>query len=185
MAQPDEPSVGARKRSAVGLPGIAHSMQYALEQMGPVRSGRTLLRMNQVDGFDCPSCAWPDPADRKHAEFCENGAKAVAWEATRKRVGPDFFAAHSVSFLREQTDHWLESNGRLTEPMHLAAGEDHYRPISWDDAFGVIAGELSRLPDPNRAVFYTSGPISCWPAGSAPTTCRTARTCATNPAARH
>ena len=80
--------------------------------------------MNQADGFDCPSCAWRDPAAERpqHAEFCENGAKAVAWEATRKRVDAAFFAAHPVAFLREQTDHWLESNGRLTEPMYLAPG---------------------------------------------------------------
>src|ERR1700709_2193740 len=96
-----EPRVGAPKKSAVGLPGIAHSMQYALGEMGPIRTAQTLLRMNHVDGFDCPSCAWPDPARRKAAEFCENGAKAVAWEATRKRVDAEFFARNSVATLRE------------------------------------------------------------------------------------
>jgi molybdopterin-dependent oxidoreductase alpha subunit len=148
--------------SAVGIPGIAVSMRYALSEMGPARAARTLLKVNQADGFDCPSCAWADPAvrDRKHAEFCENGAKAVAWEATRKRVDPAFFAAHPVSLLREQADHWLEASGRLTEPMHLAPGATHYVPVSWDDALKLVAARLRSLPDPNRAVFYTSGRAS-------------------------
>ena len=155
------PKVGPPKTSAVGLPGIAHSMQYALEQMGPVRSARTLLHMNHVDGFDCPSCAWPDPdGERKLAEFCENGAKAVAWEATRKRVDAEFFARNSVATLREQEDHWLEHNGRLTEPMYLAPGATHYVPIDWDAALTLIADRIRALPDPNRAVFYTSGRAS-------------------------
>ncbi|HVT67960.1 MAG TPA: hypothetical protein VHF26_09445, partial [Trebonia sp.] len=130
--------------------------------MGPRRSLQTLLRVNQVAGFDCPSCAWPDPSadHRKHAEFCENGAKAVSWEATRKRVGADFFAAHSIADLREQSDHWLESNGRLTEPMYLAPGADHYAPISYDDALDLVASRLRALPSPDRAVFYTSGRAS-------------------------
>ena len=156
----DEPSVGRPKRSAVGLPGIAHSMQYALEEMGPLRSAKTLLHMNHVDGFDCPSCAWPDPEHRKVAEFCENGAKAVAWEATRKRVDAAFFAANSVADLRDQDDHWLEHNGRLTEPMYLAPGATHYTPIDWDAALTLIADRLRALPDPDRAVFYTSGRAS-------------------------
>lgn len=148
--------------SAVGMPGVAVSMRYALAEMGPVRSVRTLLRVNQPDGFDCPSCAWGDPAagSRRHAEFCENGAKAVAWEATRKLVDAAFFAAHPVAELREQTDHWLESNGRLTEPMYLAPGATHYAPIAWGDALALIAGRLTALADPNRAVFYTSGRAS-------------------------
>jgi len=158
----DDLQVGQPKTSAVGIPGIAHPMQYALAEMGPKRSLQTLLRVNQVGGFDCPSCAWPDPdpANRKHAEFCENGAKAVSWEATRKRVDADFFAAHSVAELREQSDHWLESNGRLTEPMYLAPGATHYAPVSWDEALALVAGQLRALPDPNRAVFYTSGRAS-------------------------
>jgi molybdopterin-dependent oxidoreductase alpha subunit len=156
----DTPKVGHRKTSAVGIPAIAHSMQYALSEMGPVRSAQTLLRMNHVDGFDCPSCAWPDPDRRKAAEFCENGAKAVAWEATRKRVGREFFAANSIAQLREQPDHWLEHNGRLTEPMYLAPEATHYAPISWDDAFTLIADRVKAMADPNRAVFYTSGRAS-------------------------
>jgi molybdopterin-dependent oxidoreductase alpha subunit len=158
----DDPRVGPPKSSAVGIPGIAHSVQYAMEEMGPKRSVQTLLRVNQVDGFDCPSCAWadPEPGHRKHAEFCENGAKAVAWEATRKRVSAGFFADHSVAELRQQSDHWLESNGRLTEPVYLAPGATHYAPLSWDEALALVAGRLRALPDPNRAVFYTSGRAS-------------------------
>ena len=164
MQTPDERhlKVGEPETSAVGVPGVAVSMRYALAEMGAARSVKTLLKVNQTDGFDCPSCAWGDPAagHRKHAEFCENGAKAVAWEATRKRVDAAFFAAHPVAFLREQSDHWLEANGRLTEPMYLAPGGTHYEPIPWDDAFRLIAGKLRALPDPNRALFYTSGRAS-------------------------
>jgi molybdopterin-dependent oxidoreductase alpha subunit len=156
----DEPTVGAPKKSAVGLPGIAHSLQYALTEMGTKRSLQTLLKMNHIDGFDCPSCAWPDPDRRKTAEFCENGAKAVAWEATRKRVDAQFFATHSVTELREQDDHWLEHNGRLTEPMYLAPGATHYAPIDWDDALNLVADRLRALEHPDRAVFYTSGRAS-------------------------
>jgi len=161
---PDErrPKVGEPEEWAAGVPGVAVSMRYALTEMGVTRSARTLLRLNQADGFDCPSCAWGDPAaeHRKHAEFCENGAKAVAWEATRKRVDAAFFAAHPVAELRQQSDHWLEANGRLTEPMYLAPGATHYAPIGWDDAFRLIAGKLRALDDPNRALFYTSGRAS-------------------------
>ena len=154
--------VGEPETSAVGVPGVAVSMRYALAEMGTARSVKTLLAVNQADGFDCPSCAWGDPAagHRKHAEFCENGAKAVAWEATRKRVDAAFFAAHPVAFLRRQSDYWLESRGRLTEPMYLAPYGTHYEPISWDDAFALIAGRLRALDDPNRALFYTSGRAS-------------------------
>jgi molybdopterin-dependent oxidoreductase alpha subunit len=160
VTPPEEPEIGKPKRTAVGWPGIAHSLQYAMEEMGPKRTLQTLSKMNHVDGFDCPSCAWPDPDRRKAAEFCENGAKAVAWEATRKRVGAEFFAAHSVAELREQPDHWLEHNGRLTEPMYLAPGASHYAPISWDEALTLTADRLRAMPDPSRAVFYTSGRAS-------------------------
>ncbi|MEO6886439.1 MAG: FdhF/YdeP family oxidoreductase [Jatrophihabitantaceae bacterium] len=158
----DEPKVGKPKQSAVGLPGIGHSLQYALEEMGPKRSLQTLLKLNHVDGFDCPSCAWPDPdpEQRKIAEFCENGAKAVAWEATRKRVGADFFATHSITDLRAEDDHWLEHHGRLTEPMYLAPNATHYRPITWDAALALTAERLLAMDNPNRAAFYTSGRAS-------------------------
>jgi len=156
----DEAKVSSPKRSAAGVPSVAHSLRQALAEMGPRRSLQALLATNQTHGFDCPSCAWPDPDDRKTAEFCENGAKAVAWEATRKRVDAAFFAAHSIDDLRARTDHWLESQGRLTEPMHRPAGGTHYQPIGWDAALALVAGRLRALPDPNRAAFYTSGRTS-------------------------
>ena len=158
----EQPEVGSPKTSSAGLRGVTESMRYALAEMGPVRSVKTLRKINQADGFDCPSCAWADPdaEHRKTAEFCENGAKAVAWEATRKRVDASFFAAHSVAELRAQDNHWLEHNGRLAEPMYLAPGATHYAPISWDDALTLTARRLKGLTDPNRAVFYTSGRAS-------------------------
>jgi molybdopterin-dependent oxidoreductase alpha subunit len=158
----EQPEATPPKTSSVGFPAIADSMRYALNEMGPKRSVQTLLKMNQVGGFDCPSCAWADPEaeHRKTAAFCENGAKAVAWEATRKRVDAAFFAAHSVSELRDQDDHWLEQHGRLTAPMYLAPGASHYTPISWSNALALTADRLKRMDDPNRAVFYTSGRAS-------------------------
>ena len=158
----DRPDIAHPKTSSAGLPAIAESVRYALAEMGPKRSLQTLLKVNQVDGFDCPSCAWadPDPGHRKAAEFCENGAKAIAWEATRRRVDAEFFAAHSIAELRDQDDHWLEHHGRLTEPLYLAPSATHYTPISWDDAIALTARRLKEMDDPNRAVFYTSGRAS-------------------------
>src|ERR1700749_3006980 len=127
--QDERIEVGPRRRRTVGNPAVAHSAQYALDEPGTVRGTKALLAMNQTDGFDCPSCAWPDPDHRHTAEFCENGAKAVSWEATRKGVDAAFFAAHSIASLREQSGHWLESNGRLTEPMYLPPGATNYQPI--------------------------------------------------------
>lgn len=154
--------VGPPKETAVGVPGIVEATRYALTEMGAKRSLNTLLKLNHADGFDCPSCAWPDPdpESRKMAEFCENGAKAVSWEATRKHVDAAFFAAHSIADLRQHDDHWLEENGRLTEPMYLAPGATHYTPIGWDEALGLVADRLRSMDDPNRAVFYTSGRTS-------------------------
>ena len=158
----DEVKVEKPKTSAVGFPGIGDALKIAVSEMGVRRGTRTLLALNQADGFDCPGCAWPDPSpdQRSHAEFCENGAKATAWEATRDRISRDFFAAHSVTELREQDNHSLEHHGRLTEPLYLAPGADHYTPITWDEAFQLVAERLRALPDPNRAAFYTSGRAS-------------------------
>ncbi|MCU1453706.1 MAG: hypothetical protein JWN46_1852 [Acidimicrobiales bacterium] len=152
-------SIGPAKAVAGGVPAVVASLRMSAAQMGVRRTAKTLLALNQVDGFDCPGCAWPDPDHRSSFEFCENGAKAVAEEATRRRVDPAFFAAHSISTLAERTDHWLGQQGRLTHPMHRAAGADHYRPISWDDAFGVVADALA-ASTPERSVFYTSGRTS-------------------------
>jgi len=149
-------------RSAVGVPAVRHALQYVAREPGVVRGSRALLKMNQHHGFDCPGCAWPDPlpGQRSFAEFCENGAKAAAWETTRHRVGREFFAAHSVGELLEQDHHSLEEHGRLTEPMYLAPGAEHYAPISWDDALRLVAERLRNLSSPNRAAFYTSGRAS-------------------------
>lgn len=151
---------GHPKSWAAGVPGVYHSLEPALLQMGAVRAGKTLLSMNQKDGFDCMSCAWPDPDHRKTFEFCENGAKAVTWEATPLLIGPEFWTEHPVSELRQRSEYWLGMQGRLTTPVYKAAGEDHYRPVSWDRAFTIIADKLTSLPGPDQATFYTSGRTS-------------------------
>ena len=157
---PDDVEVRVPKRTAAGLPAVLTSSKRAYDQMGVRRGLRTLLEVNQADGFDCPGCAWPEPDDRAHAEFCENGVKAVAEEATRRRVTPEFFAAHSVADLAEKSDYWLGQQGRLTHPVVKRAGSTHYGPLAWADAFGVIAHELRALDSPDEAVFYTSGRTS-------------------------
>ncbi|WP_221584342.1 FdhF/YdeP family oxidoreductase [Microbacterium sp. G2-8] len=153
-------TVGAPKTRAVGVPAVLHALKMSVDQMGVARSVQTLTRINQKDGFDCPGCAWPEE-DRRHlAEFCENGAKAVAEEATVRRVDPSFFAEHSLDDLRAHDDWWLGQQGRLTHPMILDEGATHYRPISWDDALDAISDALRALDDPDEAVFYTSGRTS-------------------------
>ena len=129
-------------------------------QMDAIPAGETLLRENQPDGFDCPGCAWPDPKHSSTFEFCENGAKAVTWEATKKRATPDVFARHTVSDLLTWHDHDIEDLGRLTHPMVYDATSDTYVPIAWEAAFAMIAEALNALPDPNMAEFYTSGRCS-------------------------
>ncbi len=124
------------------------------------RSLRVLSQVNQPRGFDCPGCAWPDPDNRHHVEFCENGAKAVAHEATTRRITREFFRRWSIPELLEQSDHVLEAEGRLTEPVRKPAGSDHYEPISWENAFARIALALRGLDSPDQAVFYTSGRTS-------------------------
>ncbi|HET6743385.1 MAG TPA: FdhF/YdeP family oxidoreductase, partial [Kribbella sp.] len=148
------------KKKAAGVPAVLSSFKFGLREMGPVRSGRAFLKMNQDRGFDCPSCAWPDPEHKHTAEFCENGAKAVAWEATRKRVPREFFAQNSVDDLNRISEFDLGQLGRITEPMLLRPGAAHYEPVGWDEAFQVVARHLKALPDPNDAVFYTSGRTS-------------------------
>ncbi|MEO6628219.1 MAG: FdhF/YdeP family oxidoreductase [Aquihabitans sp.] len=148
------------KKVAAGVRGVIASLQHVHDQLGASRSAKTLLALNQPDGFDCPGCAWPDPGHTSPFEFCENGAKAVAEEATVRRVDPEFFAQHPVSDLVERTDYWLGQQGRVTHPMYRAEGEDHYRPVSWEDAFRTVAAALVESGDANRAVFYTSGRTS-------------------------
>lgn len=149
------------KSEAAGVKAVLVSMQRALSQMGPVRTAATLAKLNQRHGFDCPGCAWPEEhGGRKLAEFCENGAKAVAEEATKRVVTPEFFARHTIAELDAKPEYWLSQQGRLTHPMVLRPGDDHYRPIGWDDAYRLIADELAALDDPNQAVFYTSGRTS-------------------------
>ncbi|MFF0104199.1 FdhF/YdeP family oxidoreductase [Streptomyces hirsutus] len=153
-------SVGPPQTYAAGIPGVVQSLRHSGRQMGARRTLLTLLKVNQKDGFDCPGCAWPEGDSRHAAEFCENGAKAVAEEATLRRVTPDFFAAHSVAELAERSDYWLGQQGRLTHPMYLAPGAEHYRPVSWEETFDIIAGELAELDSPDEASFYTSGRTS-------------------------
>jgi formate dehydrogenase major subunit len=150
------------KEKAAGVTGVAVALKRSVERMGPTRSARTLLQLNQADGFDCMSCAWPDPdvGHRHTAEFCENGAKAVAEEATKARATPEFFAAHSIAELDEQSEHWLGQQGRITHPMIKKPGGTHYQPISWADAYALIADQLNGLASPDQAIFYTSGRTS-------------------------
>lgn len=156
----DAPQVAQAQHAAAGLPAIGHSLRMAQQQMGVRRTALTLLRVNQKDGFDCPGCAWPEPEHRHTAEFCENGAKAVAEEATLRRVTPDFFAAHPVADLATRSGYWLGQQGRLTHPMYLAQGAERYEPVSWERAFDVIAEELTALDSPDESVYYTSGRTS-------------------------
>ncbi|WP_424214313.1 FdhF/YdeP family oxidoreductase [Streptomyces sp. BI20] len=156
----DAPRVGPPAHSAAGLPAIAHTLRAATAQMGLARTARTLLKVNQKDGFDCPGCAWPEGERRHTAEFCENGAKAVAEEATLRRVTPAFFAAHPVADLARRSGYWLGQQGRITHPVYLPEGGDRYEPVTWERAFAIIAEELNALDDPDQAVFYTSGRTS-------------------------
>ncbi|MGZ5414837.1 MAG: FdhF/YdeP family oxidoreductase [Aeromicrobium sp.] len=154
--------VSKPKKAAAGLTGVRVALQRSVSQMGFRRTARTLLKLNQADGFDCMSCAWPDPdPEKRHtAEFCENGAKAVAEEATRKRATPEFFADHSIADLDNHDEYWLGQQGRITEPLVKRSGGSHYGPISWADANGLIATHLNGLASPDEAVFYTSGRAS-------------------------
>ncbi len=158
----DQVTVGHAKDHAAGVTAVAVAMKRAIEQMGVRRATKTLLKLNQVDGFDCQGCAWPDPSpEHRHtAEFCENGAKAVTEEATRRHIGREFFAAHPLVELDDKTDYWLGQQGRIVEPMVLRPGGTHYEPVTWDDAFELVAEHLRGLASPDEAVFYTSGKTS-------------------------
>lgn len=152
--------VSEPKEFAAGMGGVYHSMQPALAGMGVGRTGKLMLNLNQKEGFDCMSCAWPDPSHRKIAEFCENGAKAVTWEATPLKISRDFWREHSLTSLEDKTEYWLGMQGRIVEPVYRAPGSNHYEPVTWDRAFEIIATHLNALDDPNEAAFYTSGRAS-------------------------
>ncbi|BBX74342.1 FdhF/YdeP family oxidoreductase [Mycobacterium shinjukuense] len=154
-------TVSPRKHEAAGVRAVLVSVQRGLQQMGALRTAAALARVNQRTGFDCPGCAWPEEhGGRKLAEFCENGAKAVAEEATKRTVTPEFFARHSIGELSAKPEYWLGQQGRLTHPMVLRPGDDHYRPIGWDAAYRLIADHLTALDSPDEAIFYTSGRTS-------------------------
>jgi molybdopterin-dependent oxidoreductase alpha subunit len=157
--------IGHASEEAAGIPAIWNTMLYGIGEMGPLRSSEAFLKINQVTGFDCQSCAWPSPdKNRKIFEFCENGAKAVSDESTKKRVGLDFFAKYSIAELAAKSDYWLNQQGRLTSPMVRHANATHYQPITWPEAFAMIAQELNGLDSPNQASFYTSGKTTNEPA---------------------
>jgi molybdopterin-dependent oxidoreductase alpha subunit len=161
---PDEPSLVQIKpiaRVAGGVPSVIAAAKTAWKEMGLTRGVRTLLKLNQQNGFDCPGCAWPEPdGARSHAEFCENGAKHVADEATKKRVTPEFFQKWSVADLAAKSDYWLGKQGRITHPVVFRRAATNYEVISWNEAFALIAGELNSLSHPDEAIFYTSGRTS-------------------------
>ncbi|MEP4077591.1 FdhF/YdeP family oxidoreductase [Haloferula sp.] len=159
--EPESPEVDRPKRYAGGVPAVASSLKHVFGRDGVVRGSKGLLKLNQMGGFDCPSCAWPDPdEERAPAEFCENGAKAVASEAMRTAIGREFFAKYSVAELIGKDDGWHDLQGRLAEPMLLKEGGTHYEPVSWDEAFAILAEELKGLDSPSEAAFYTSGRAS-------------------------
>ena len=155
------PKLSLPKNSAAGIPAVVSTMKYGLTNMGIINSISKLSKVNDFHGFDCPGCAWPDPDDhRSFAEFCENGAKAVSDEATKSRVDSNFWSKWSISELSQKSDFWLNSQGRLTEPMIIRQNSNYYQPISWEDAFDVIADNIVSLENPDEAIFYTSGRTS-------------------------
>ncbi|MFC4871068.1 FdhF/YdeP family oxidoreductase [Negadavirga shengliensis] len=163
MGKPSKTKTTPIPKVAAGLGSLKSVAYHIWEETYVGRGVKTLFKLNQPRGFDCPSCAWPDPDAKdvsKIGEYCENGAKAVAWEATNRKAGPDFFKQYSVAELFEKSDHWLEKQGRLTHPMVLQKGDSHYRPISWEEAFDLLARQLNGLDHPDQALFYTSGRTS-------------------------
>ena len=169
LAQPPEALTGlrleGREKVAAGVTAVLKSMQFSWSEGGVGRGTKALLGLNQKGGFDCSSCAWPDPDEhRSVAEFCENGAKATASDADDKAAGPEFFAKHSLAELSRLTDRDQNNAGRLTHPMVKRPNDNHYSPISWPDAFQLVADELNACVTPDEAVFYTSGKVPNEPA---------------------
>jgi molybdopterin-dependent oxidoreductase alpha subunit len=164
-AQPPEEAERATlarpHKTAAGIPALLQSIKFTARESGWIRGLHGWLMINKKNGFDCQSCAWPNPDGKRHLfEFCENGVKALTSEATRKHAGPEFFREHSIAEMRQQSDYWLELQGRITHPMVKSEGATHYEPIEWDDAFQLLARELNALSSPDAAAFYTSGRAS-------------------------
>lgn len=166
QAQPPEKLTGIKiidtPKSAVGVKAIKSALTHVTSEVGLVKGIELLAKINQLNGFDCPGCAWPDPDAKRAflAEYCENGAKAIAEEATKNRVSPLFFATHSVQEMSTWSDYEIGKSGRITHPMYLKEGSDNYEEISWEDAFKLIGKELNSLVSPDEAIFYTSGRTS-------------------------
>tara|TARA_A200000113_G_scaffold94806_1_gene84758 strand:- start:10027 stop:12315 length:2289 start_codon:yes stop_codon:yes gene_type:complete len=148
------------KTTAAGIPAAVSSLNHGIRKMGLTKTVRTLLMVNQKEGFDCPGCAWPDPEHRTSFEFCENGAKAVADEAMKAKVNASFFQKYSISDLLKRSDFWLNSQGRISQPMIRKSGSNQYQPIDWDDAFDLISEHIQTMNHPERGVYYTSGRTS-------------------------
>jgi anaerobic selenocysteine-containing dehydrogenase len=148
--------------AAGGLSAVLISARHVVNELEVGRGVRALRKLNQKDGFDCPGCAWPDPDDERSSlgEFCENGVKAIAEEATSKKLTAEFFKNHSVQQLSELSDYEIGKLGRVAEPVYLAPGATHYVPMPWDDVFNLMASHLNGLDSPNEAIFYTSGRTS-------------------------
>ncbi|WP_010244530.1 FdhF/YdeP family oxidoreductase [Pantoea agglomerans] len=147
------------RAAAGGWGSLEATTRFVLDSKAALKNMRNLMRMNKARGFDCPGCAWGDD-NKSTFSFCENGAKAVTWEATRRMVDTDFFAKHSVTTLYTQSDYFLEYQGRLTHPLRYNAETDHYEPISWDDAFALIAQHIKAMDHPDQMELYTSGRAS-------------------------
>lgn len=161
MAAKNKPTIGVRLKSAGGLDAVVHSAQHVFNEIGVVEGIKVISKLNQFDGYDCPGCAWPDPDEKRSVvEFCENGAKAVAEEATTSKCDPEFFRQHSISEMLLWTDYEIGKSGRITHPMFVKEGQDHYEPISWSDAFKLIGEKLKSLTSADEAIFYTSGRTS-------------------------
>src|SRR5690606_15882929 len=158
--QPVNPRYKPYRGAAAGWGALKSVTRFWLDSKQPFKNLRALLKTNQNGGFDCPGCARGDSPEDGRVKFCENGAKAVNWEATKRRVDAAFFARYSVSQLREQSDYWLEYQGRLTHPMRYDRQTDHYVPVSWEHAFALVARHLRNLESPHQAEFYTSGRAS-------------------------
>jgi len=165
-AQPPESFTGIKvkkpKKNSAGVPGITTALKHVGNYMGAGQAVRTMFKVNQKGGFDCPGCAWPDPEDErsKLGEYCENGIKAISEEAQKKTIGREFFSQHSILQMRQWSDFEIGKQGRLVEPMILREGQRHYEPIRWEDAFQMIGHKLNSLASPDEAIFYTSGRTS-------------------------